>query len=140
MRITALPLAATAMAALPLLSACTSVEDDTEIAPTAFDPPVRIVGEGQNCIPRSQIRQTRVRNDQVIDFEMRGGDVYRNVLASSCPRLGFEEAFTYNTTINQLCSVEIIYVLEQIGGQVRRGAGCSLGEFVPVKYVEEEDD
>ena len=47
---------------------------------------------------------------------MRGGKVYRNTLPNSCPRLGFEEAFSYSTSINQLCSTEIIYVLEQIGG------------------------
>ncbi|MEL6531132.1 MAG: hypothetical protein AAFQ27_14310, partial [Pseudomonadota bacterium] len=61
----------------------------------------------------------------------------RSVLPNRCPRLGSGEAFSYNTSINQLCNTEIIYVIENFGGQIQRGAGCGLGRFVPVEYVEE---
>lgn len=120
-------------------AACAPVEREGRADPATAGPPVKSLGESQNCIMRNQIRQTRVRSDQVIDFEMRGGKVFRSVLPNTCPRLGFEEGFTYNTSINQLCNTEIIYVLEQFGGQVRRGAGCGLGKFVPVEYIEEEE-
>jgi hypothetical protein len=130
----ALPLTALAAACAPVDRAERS--DD----PTAYDPPVRVVGEARNCIPLAQIRQTPVRSDDVIDFEMRGGRVYRNVLPNSCPQLGLWEAFTYDTEISQLCSAEIIYTLQQFGGGVQRGAGCGLGQFVPVEYVKEDED
>ena len=68
---------------------------------------------------------------------MAGGKVYRNTLPLTCPRLGFQEAFTYSTSISQLCNTEIIYVLENLGGELRRGAGCGLGKFVPVEYVKD---
>lgn len=76
-----------------------------------------------------------MRSDQIIDFEMQGSDVYRATLPSRCPGLGFERAFTYETSIDQLCGADIIYVLMNVGGVPQRGAGCGLGSFVPVEYV-----
>jgi len=133
-------LTATTLPLVALAAACAPVEDgERSDEPTAYDPPVRVVGEARSCIPLAQIRQTPVRSDDVIDFEMRGGKVYRNVLPNSCPQLGLWEAFTYDTEISQLCSAEIIYTLQQIGGGVQRGAGCGLGRFVPVEYVDEDE-
>lgn len=124
---------------LPILTfACAPMERDANADPTAGAPAVRVIGEAQSCINRTQIRQTLVRNDQVIDFEMRGGKVWRNILPRSCPGLGIERAITYETTIDQLCTPEIIYVLQNIGGVPQRGAGCALGQFVPVEYVKED--
>lgn len=127
-----------ALIALVPVAACAPVERDEDTDPMLTEPAVRVTGEAQSCINRAFIRNTRVRSDRVIDFEMRGGEVYRNVLTSDCPRLGFERAFTYDTSINQLCNTEIIYVLEQIAGVPQRGAGCGLGQFVPVEYAGEE--
>ena len=119
------------------LVGCATADGEPRDDPALAGPPVKTVGEAQSCINRAAIRNTLVRSDQVIDFEMRGGKVYRNVLTNRCPRLGFERAITYETSLSQLCRTEIIYTLENIGGQVQRGAGCSLGEFVPVEYVED---
>lgn len=139
MNIQSIPLKASlTLASIGALAACAPVQNDTRADPALAGPAVKIVGEPDNCINRAQIRNTRVRSDQVIDFEMRGGDVYRNILPNRCPRLGFEQGFTFNTSINQFCRQEIIYVLENIGGTVRRGAGCGLGDFVPVEYVEDD--
>ena len=90
-------------------------------------------GKPQSCIQLNQIRASHVHGDSVIDFEMSGGKVYRNTLPNSCPNLGFEERFSYKTSINQLCSVDIITVLQSPG--LSRGASCGLGEFQPVKLV-----
>ncbi|QFT75918.1 hypothetical protein [Erythrobacter sp. THAF29] len=128
------------LAAIAALPSCAPVEGAGQADAALAGPPVKVVGEAQTCINRNQIRNSRVRSDQVIDFEMRGGKVYRSTLPNRCPRLGFEEAFTYKTSINQLCSTDIIYVLEDIGGEIRRGAGCGLGKFVPVEYLDEDED
>ncbi|KWV93672.1 MULTISPECIES: hypothetical protein [unclassified Erythrobacter] len=125
------------LTATAALAACAPMESDADFDPAADAPPVRVVGEPRNCINRNLIRNSRVRSDYVIDFEMTGNRVYRSTLEIGCPRLGFERAFIYETPTSQLCSTEIIYVLEDFGGQVQRGAGCSLGDFVPVEYVEE---
>jgi len=133
------PIPAFTLPALMLAAAaCAPVERDPNADPAADAPAVKVLGEGQTCINRTQIRQTQVRSDRVIDFEMRGGKVYRNILPQSCPGLRLERAFTYNTTIDQLCTPEIIYVLQNLGGVPQRGAGCGLGRFVPVEYVKDD--
>lgn len=91
-------------------------------------------GKPQSCVPIIQIRETRVRSDQVIDFYMRGGKVYRNTLPQSCPRLGFEESFSYATSLSELCSVDIITVLDRSQPRIP-GPSCGLGEFQPVTGV-----
>lgn len=119
-------------------AACAPVERDADADPAAGAPAVRVLGEAENCINRTQIRQTRVQTDRVIDFEMRGGKIYRNILPGSCPGLAMERAITYEASVDQLCSPEIIYVLQNFGGVPQRGAGCGLGKFVPVEYVKDE--
>ncbi len=94
-------------------------------------------GDPVNCVQTSQIRSTRVIDDQTIDFQMRGGTLFRNTLPNRCPGLGFERAFSYRTSINQLCSVDIITVVVQ-GGGPQIGASCGLGMFVPVKPAPDE--
>lgn len=127
-----------ALAPLPLLAiSCAPVEPATDTDPTAGAPAVTVLGSAERCIMRDRVRQTLVRSDRVIDFEMQSGKVYRSILPNSCPGLSLDQAIAYETSINQLCSNQIIYSLENIGGVPRRGAGCSLGEFVPVEYVKE---
>jgi hypothetical protein len=91
---------------------------------------IQPAGKPVNCIQSSQIRETRVRDDSTIDFYMIGNKVYRNKLPQSCPELGFEERFGYSTTIDQLCSVDIIHVL--MTSPPMRGASCGLGSFQPI--------
>lgn len=82
-----------------------------------------------DCIQLQQIRNSNVRSDSVIDFQMSNGRVYRNTLPNSCPQLGFERRFAYKTSLSQLCSVDIITVLTNIGPGISRGASCGLGKF-----------
>ena len=94
-------------------------------------PPASPAGKPQTCIPLTQIRETRVPDDRTIDFIMRGRDrVFRNTLPNACPGLGFEQRFSYATSLSQLCSVDIITVL--YNAPVMRGASCGLGQFQPV--------
>lgn len=89
----------------------------------------------QSCVGITQIRQSLVRSDKVIDFEMVDGRILRSRLPYSCPQLGFERAFTYATSLSQLCSVDIITVIIQGGGPMR-GASCGLGQFTPISPEE----
>ncbi|MEO9131982.1 MAG: hypothetical protein ABI240_12330 [Sphingomonas sp.] len=90
-------------------------------------------GKPESCIRTINIRQTHVRSDSVIDFDMGGGKIYRNTLPYACPGLGFEEKFLYKTSIGQLCSVDTITVLHD--SPIGQGATCGLGAFQPVKLV-----
>ena len=74
-----------------------------------------------------------IRDDWTIDFMAGGKRVYRNTLPNRCPGLRAANAFSYETSLTQLCDTDIIYVLNTVGGSLQRGAGCGLGEFVPVE-------
>ncbi|MEP3052465.1 MAG: hypothetical protein ABJP48_06920 [Erythrobacter sp.] len=121
------------------IASCAPVEGSSEFVSDA--PPAKVVGEPVTCLSITSIRQSNVHDDRTIDFVTRGGKVYRNSLSRGCSRLGFEESFTYATSIARLCRNEIIYTLESGGGNnLQRGAGCSLNDFVPIEYIEDEED
>ncbi len=96
---------------------------------------IKSIGEPENCITRSSIRSTDVIDDQTIDFKMRNGDIYRNHLPNKCSGLGFEESFSYKSSTNQLCSVDIIHVLSQTGGRLDSRGACGLGKFQKIEKI-----
>ncbi len=91
----------------------------------------RVTGPARSCVPLTQIRNSRVRSDRVIDFYNAGRKGYRVVLNQSCPQLGFEQRFTYATSLSQLCAQDIITVLQ--GRAIMRGASCGLAPFTPIE-------
>ena len=128
------PITVLSFAAMPLaLTACMA-------EPPADRPPVEplatVTGEAENCIPLTSIRSTRIRDDYTIDFEGPGSKVWRNTLPNRCNGLKSADKFTYETSLSQLCNTDIIYVLNDYGGSLQRGAGCGLGMFTPVELVD----
>ena len=96
---------------------------------------IRTIGEPKSCIMRSSIRSTDVIDDETIDFRMNNGDIYRNHLPSKCSGLGFERAFSYKTSTNQLCNVDIIRVLDQTAGRLDTRGACGLGKFQQIEKI-----
>lgn len=93
-------------------------------------------GKPVDCLQTISIRSTNVRDDRTIDFITSGNKIYRNSLPNSCPSLGFERRFLYKTSVNQLCSVDIITVLYNGGGGgLQQGPSCGLGKFQPMAKV-----
>ena len=119
------------IAAVLPIAACA---EKTESTAAVRAPAVEVAGEPRNCILVSQIQNTVVHDDYTIDFDMVGNEVYRNTLPNRCPQLGFEERFAYEANTGQLCAIDTISVLQ--GGAAGRGPRCSLGKFVPVRYIE----
>ena len=117
--------------ALAMLSGSGAVALSSKKAPE----PVRAVGEPKSCVNISQIRSTKVVDNSTIDFRMVGGKTYRNTLPYSCSGLKFEDRFSYRTSLNQLCSVDIVRVLHDQEGQLTEGAGCGLGKFQMVEKI-----
>lgn len=124
---------AAATLALGLAAGCTPQDGMHEAARADRVPAARPIGKPVSCVPLAQIRETMVRDDRTIDFRMTGNKIYRNVLPYSCPSLGFERAFSYKTSQSQLCSTDIIHVLQNTGGGMRPTSACGLGEFQPVE-------
>jgi hypothetical protein len=100
--------------------------------PPPVTPAAAQVGPPQSCIQLAQIQSTKVRDDWTIDFLSGGTRAWRNTLPNRCSGLKMADAFTYKTSLSQLCNTDIVYVLETAGG-LHRGAGCGLGQFVPVR-------
>ncbi len=119
---------AAAAAAFAVLAAC-SGPTQADLADQRALAEARPIGPAESCIPVRNIDYTRVRSDRVIDFYMKGRRVYRSQLNLSCPQLGFEERFAYKTSVDRLCSVDIITVLTASGP----GASCGLGPFQPIE-------
>lgn len=111
------------------LAACTQEKpaDRPAVAPAAT-----VVGAAESCIPLTQVRETRVRDDWTIDFIRDGKRAWRNTLPHRCSGLKMNDGFSYKTSLSQLCSTDIINVLEHAGG-LHKGASCGLGQFVPVE-------
>jgi hypothetical protein len=93
-------------------------------------PPATPSGPAVDCVNLSQVRETHVRSDSVIDFELNNRKILRNTLPYACSGLGFEERFAYSVSTNQLCSVDTITVLQS--GGAGPGPRCGLGKFQPV--------
>ena len=112
------------------LAACTqeSPGDRPAVAPAA-----RIAGPSESCVQIAQFRETRIRDDWTIDFIRDGRRAWRNTLPQRCPGLKSADAFSYKTSLSQLCSTDVVHVLEHWGGSLHEGAGCALGPFVPVE-------
>ena len=97
-------------------------------------------GEVKRCVSLNRIQSTKVLDDRTIFFKMRGKKHYVNRMSRKCPSLKREERFMYKTSIGQLCSVDIITVLDSFG---RSWASCGLGKFEEIKLkpkVEPKED
>lgn len=124
----------TTLLAAPLaLAACTQGQPG-EAPPVK--PAAEAIGEARDCLPLMQFSNTEIRDDWTIDFiGGAGSKVWRVTLPNRCSGLKSADTFTYATSLTQLCRNDIIYPLQQYGGSFQRGAGCGMGEFVPVKLV-----
>ncbi|WP_164156465.1 hypothetical protein [Sandarakinorhabdus rubra] len=104
-------------AALPL-----SAQEAAPAAAPAAKPEVR------TCLPVASIKGSNVVDRSTIDFTLRDGSVWRSRLRQPCPQLGSERAFSYQTSIPQLCAQDIITVIVPISGRMS-GASCGLAPF-----------
>lgn len=86
----------------------------------------------ENCVSLSQIRKTRIVDDQTIIFYMRGSDIYINRLPRRCAGLKRSDGYSYETSLTRLCNTDIIRVLQRFGGAFPRPQNaCGLGFFQP---------
>ncbi|MCP5144000.1 MAG: hypothetical protein H6978_16325 [Gammaproteobacteria bacterium] len=97
--------------------------------------PPNLFADGENaerCVSMMRIDRTKIVDDQNILFYMHGDKVYLNHLQYSCPTLKMNDVFMTSTSLNELCNVDIITVLERLGFGFNRGASCGLGLFYPI--------
>ena len=99
----------------------------------AMDKSIDLVsGPPEQCVSLSRIDHTYVLDDRNILFYMHGGKIYRNHLPYNCSGLKISNTFMYRTSLNQLCNVDIITVLDSLGFGYSPRNSCGLGLFYPV--------
>lgn len=88
--------------------------------------------DATHCVRIQSIRDIDIVNSRTLIFRMRGGEIYRNDLPHECPGLRRNDTLMYRSSVGQLCSVDIITVLQDWGFGFAPGASCGLGMFEPI--------
>lgn len=88
--------------------------------------------EGIHCLSLTRIKSSEVLDRRHILFRMSGGKAYVNKLPRKCGGLSRHKPFMYRTSLNQLCDLDIITVLNDSGFGFTPGASCGLGLFYPI--------
>lgn len=86
----------------------------------------------KQCVQLTSIRHISILDSSHIVFYMNGGKRYLNTLPYTCSGLKMSGTIMYRTSLSQLCDLDIITVLESVGGEYRPGASCGLGTFEPI--------
>ena len=94
--------------------------------------------EPERCIQLSRVKSTEILDNQRILFELQSGQYFLNSLPYACPGLRKSSTILYRTSLDQLCNVDVITVLEPGGGGFWPGASCGLGKFEPLQKDEME--
>lgn len=84
------------------------------------------------CLYLMSIDDMEVIDNQNIAFRMKDGKYYLNHLPNACPMLDKYKVIMYKTSLNSLCNLDIIDVLDPIGGGFQYYGSCGLGKFKPV--------
>ena len=93
-----------------------------------------VVETARRCIQLSRIKDLDIIDDQTILFRMLNNKIWKNTLPYRCHGLSFEKGIMYRTSLDMLCNVDIITVLNY-------GTKCGLGMFEPYdKTAEKKDD
>jgi len=93
----------------------------------------------ESCVQLNRIDQTRILDKKNILFEMDNRTRYLNTLPHNCPGLTPYRAISYKTSINQLCSTDIITVFEPGLPAPNSYGSCGLGKFTLLKKKEGAD-
>ena len=88
------------------------------------------------CVGLTQIDGIDIIDKQNIVFRMNNGGYYLNRLPNSCSTLYRDKAIMYKTSLSELCNVDIITVLDSIGGGYEPAGACGLGKFKPISKAE----
>lgn len=106
-------------------------EIDIQVTPDDADglPPVQYLSEPKDCVNLRDIDRTRIVNNQQILFYLRRNRVYLNQLPHKCGGLRRNDTLSYKTSLNRLCRLDSITVLNQSGFGFTRGPTCGLGYF-----------
>jgi hypothetical protein len=88
--------------------------------------------EPERCVQLSRVKSTEILSNHQVLFKMLDGKLYVNSLPYPCPGLRPEVPLLYRTSIDKVCNVDVVTVLEPLGGGFYPSGSCGLGKFEPV--------
>ncbi|MGI9328091.1 MAG: DUF6491 family protein [Pseudomonadales bacterium] len=91
------------------------------------------------CIKLSRISSLEILDKESILFRLRHHKNYVNELPHACPGLRPSRTIMYRTSLDQLCDLDMITVLDDLGAGYIPGASCGLGRFYPISDLEVKD-
>lgn len=95
----------------------------------AAEPATPAAGKQENCLMLSRIRKTQVVDQNTVLFYFSQNEIYKNTLPHTCNSLRSDTAVEYRSSINELCSTDIITPLVSTGGGYMHAGSCGLGRF-----------
>jgi hypothetical protein len=98
-------------------------------APAFADAQEPAEARGPSCLRLTDIESSSVIDRQHIAFRMRDGRTFVNNMPYPCLGLRRDTAWLHRTSMAEVCDLDIITVLNNIGGGFMPGASCGLGRF-----------
>lgn len=95
----------------------------------------REAGKARQCIQLSQVRRSAGLGDDILIYEMRGGDILVNRTAAGCNDLG-DNGIVNTTPDARVCEGQIFEVRDFRAG-ISLGS-CSFGEFVEYNEIDKD--
>ena len=92
--------------------------------------------QAKRCLFLPSIDSLEIIDNQNIAFRMKNRGYYLNKLPFKCPMLDRYKVIMYKTPLNSLCDLDIIDVLDPVGGAFQYYGSCGLGQFHPVTREE----
>jgi hypothetical protein len=114
-----------------LLTVLTVTAGDSLTATSEVDqePPLQ-------CLPLIRISQLSILDNRHLVFRLNNGKRYLNTLPYTCPGLRPGTAILYRTSLDRLCDLDVITVLNSVGSGYMPGASCGLGAFTGITETE----
>ena len=86
--------------------------------------------DSRHCISLSQVARTEIIDNTHIAFHMKGRNkIFVNILRRQCPGLRRHDTLMFRTFSSQVCNIDIVTVLDNIGFGFSPGVSCALGPF-----------
>jgi hypothetical protein len=89
-----------------------------------------------SCLALMRIRSSEILDRSHMVFTMNDGSMYLNTLPYPCPGLRRGTPYMHRTSLGEICDLDIITVLNQVGGGFMPGASCGLGKFEAVQQAD----
>ncbi|MEM6413863.1 MAG: hypothetical protein AAF720_04330 [Pseudomonadota bacterium] len=123
-------------AALVVSCATTPGERVNSAAQARFEK-YELTGEKRQCLPLTTVREIVPITETKFLVRANAKQYYLNEVNGRCAGATAIGTFlTYRLSINQLCRLEIVQVIDQTAGGIR--GACSLGDFQTLKPKDEK--